>query len=110
MRGVANWKRAAGEVARPIRIMLQSACLILPLGGCFITGEPPDPALDIPARYTAGPSSVRSAEAATPKLDWWRSFRSRELTGIVERTREANLDIAAAIARIVQADAQARIT
>jgi NodT family efflux transporter outer membrane factor (OMF) lipoprotein len=83
---------------------------MLPLGGCFITGEPPDPALDIPARYTAGPAGVRSAEAATPPLDWWRLFRSRELTGIVERTREANLDIAAAIARIVQADAQARIT
>jgi NodT family efflux transporter outer membrane factor (OMF) lipoprotein len=83
---------------------------MLPLGGCFITGEPPNPALDIPARYTAGPASVRSAEAKTPPLDWWRSFRSRELTDVIERTREANLDIAAAIARIVQADAQARIT
>ena len=83
---------------------------MLPLGGCFITGEPPEPGLDIPARYGAGPSNVRSAEAKTPPLDWWRSFRSRELTTIIERTREANLDIAAAIARIVQADAQARIT
>jgi NodT family efflux transporter outer membrane factor (OMF) lipoprotein len=90
--------------------MLQTACLALPLGGCFITGEPPEPGLDIPARYSAGPQSLRSAEAATPPVDWWRAFRSRELTDIVERTREANLDIAAAVARIVQADAQARIT
>ncbi len=44
-----------------------------------------------------------------PKLDWWRGFRSRELTEIIEHTREANLDIAAAVARIVQADAQSRI-
>ena len=49
------------------------------------------------------------AEAALPPLDWWRGFRSRELTEIIEQARAANLDIAAAIARIVQADAQARI-
>ncbi|MEJ2376211.1 MAG: efflux transporter outer membrane subunit, partial [Pseudolabrys sp.] len=36
-------------------------------------------------------------------------FHSRELTAIVEQARSANLDIAAAVARIVQADAQARI-
>ena len=48
-------------------------------------------------------------EAALPPLDWWRGFRSRELTEIIEQARAANLDIAAAIARIVQADAQARI-
>ena len=49
------------------------------------------------------------AEAALPPLDWWRGFRSRELTEIIEQTRSANLDIAAAVARIVQADAQSRI-
>ena len=50
-----------------------------------------------------------AAEAAVPPLDWWRAFRSRELTEIIEAAREGNLDIAAAIARIVQADANARI-
>ena len=66
------------------------------------------------ARYSAGlslrPHNPKLAQAALPKLDWWRGFRSRELTGIVERARDANLDIAAAVARIVQADAQARVT
>ena len=50
------------------------------------------------------------AEAALPPLDWWRGFRSRELTELIEEARASNLDIAAAVARIVQADAQARIT
>ncbi|MGE0060811.1 MAG: efflux transporter outer membrane subunit [Xanthobacteraceae bacterium] len=80
----------------------------MPLAGCLLQDKP-DPALDIPASYRAGPRSERAAEATLPKLDWWRGFRSRELTAIVEQAREANLDIAAAIARIVQADAQARI-
>jgi len=80
--------------------------LILPLGGRLSTGEPPEPALDIPAAYNGAP---RHATAALPKRNWWRSFHSRELTRIVGQARAANLDIAAAIARIEQADAQARI-
>ena len=90
--------------------MLQAIALTLPLAGCLLNGDKPEPGLDIPQAYTRGPKNPRVAEAAVPPLDWWRSFRSRELTDIMEATREANLDIAAAVARIVQADAQARIT
>lgn len=90
--------------------MLQGFVLALPLGGCWLTGQPPEPGLDIPSAYRYGSPSPKAAQAALPKLDWWRAFRSRELTGIVERARDANLDIAAAVARIVQADAQARVT
>ena len=59
---------------------------------------------------TTARKSPVAAQAALPSLDWWRKFRSRELTAVVEEARAANLDIAAAIARIEQADAQARIT
>src|SRR5690348_2309475 len=83
--------------------------LTLPLAGCLLTDDKLDPALDIPAAYDAGPKSAKAAEAALPKLDWWRGFRSRELTDIIEQARESNLDISAAVARIVQADAQSRI-
>jgi len=89
--------------------MLQAFALTLPLAGCLLNGDKPEPGLDIPQAYTRGPKNARSAEAAMPPLDWWRLFRSRELTDVMEAAREANLDIAAAVARIVQADAQARI-
>jgi NodT family efflux transporter outer membrane factor (OMF) lipoprotein len=46
---------------------------------------------------------------APPTLDWWRGFRSTELTGLMEEAQTVNLDIAAATARFIQADAQARI-
>ena len=84
--------------------------LMLPLAGCLLGSEKPEPGLDIPVAYSGGPRSERAAEAALPPLDWWRAFRSRELTEIIEQARAANLDIAAAIARIVQADAQARVS
>ncbi|MFN3658859.1 MAG: efflux transporter outer membrane subunit [Pseudolabrys sp.] len=89
--------------------MLQGLTLTLPLGGCLLTGAPPEPGLDIPPAYQHGPKNAKAAEIATPPLDWWRGFRSRELTEIIEQTREANLDIAGAVARIVQADAQSRV-
>jgi len=81
----------------------------LPLGGCLLTGGKPEPGLDIPATYSAGPRNPAAAEAAVPPLDWWRAFRSRELTALIEEASAANLDIAVAVAQIVQADAQARI-
>lgn len=88
--------------------MLQGTCLMLTLGGCLLSDKP-EPALDIPQSYDGSSPKAAIAEAALPSLDWWRGFRSRELTEIIEQAREANLDIAAAIARIVQADAQSRV-
>ncbi|HVV42108.1 MAG TPA: efflux transporter outer membrane subunit [Nitrobacter sp.] len=74
--------------------------------GCILTQDLPKPALDIPASYKA----ARSTTAETPPpLDWWRQFRSPELTALMEEAQTVNLDIAAAAARIIQADQQARI-
>jgi NodT family efflux transporter outer membrane factor (OMF) lipoprotein len=89
--------------------MLQGFCLMLPLGGCLLAGDKPEPGLDIPQAYLEGPRDPAVAEAAMPPLDWWHSFQSRELTELIEEARVANLDIAVAVAQIVQADAQSRI-
>src|SRR5215510_7847426 len=110
MQGVGNAKEAGNRArGRPFWTMLQSLCVTLPLGGCLLTGDKPEPGLDIPPYYLAGPRKPAAAEAAVPPLDWWRAFRSRELTEIIDAACAANLDIAAAVARIVQADANARI-
>ncbi|KYH03282.1 RND transporter, partial [Bradyrhizobium sp. DOA1] len=69
----------------------------------MLTQDLPDPALDVPTQYKyAGKGDT------PPSLDWWRGFRSAELTQLMEEAQTVNLDIAAAVARIVQADAQAR--
>jgi multidrug efflux system outer membrane protein len=75
--------------------------------GCILTKDLPDPALDVPEGYKA--ARLSTATDAPPTLDWWRGFRSRELTGLMEEAQTVNLDIAAATARFRQADAQARI-
>lgn len=78
-------------------------CLGAGSGACVLTQDLPDTALDVPAQYKyAGKGD------APPSLDWWRGFRSAELTQLMQEAQTVNLDIAAAVARIVQADAQAR--
>jgi NodT family efflux transporter outer membrane factor (OMF) lipoprotein len=82
-------------------------CLVATSAGCILTKDLPDPALDGPDGYKA--ARLATATDAPPTLDWWRAFRSKELTTLMEEAQTVNLDIAAATARFVQADAQARI-
>src|SRR5262249_42964120 len=77
----------------------------LPLLGC-LSNEIIPVAIDFPKLYKAGP---RNPDAALPSVVWWRGFRSKELTALIEEALTSNFDVAAAVARIVQADAQARI-
>jgi NodT family efflux transporter outer membrane factor (OMF) lipoprotein len=47
--------------------------------------------------------------AAWPSPDWWRGFGSVELDGLIAEAQQANYDLGAAVARIREADAQARV-
>ncbi|MEH2690516.1 efflux transporter outer membrane subunit [Bradyrhizobium diazoefficiens] len=98
-------RRSLGSASRTRRAArwLAVLCLAAGSGGCVLTQDLPDPALDVPTQYKyAGKGDT------PPSLDWWRGFRSAELTQLIEEAQTVNLDIAAAVSRIVQADAQAR--
>jgi outer membrane protein, multidrug efflux system len=84
--------------------MLMTAAMLL--SGCNVGPDYARPALDIPAAYRATPET---AAASWPSADWWRGFASPELNSLIEQARDHNFDIAAAIARVRQADAQVRI-
>ncbi len=86
---------------------LAALCLVASSAGCILTKDLPDPALDVPDGYKA--ARLATAPDRPPTLDWWRGFRSPELTQLMEEAQTVNLDIAAATARFAQADAQARI-
>jgi NodT family efflux transporter outer membrane factor (OMF) lipoprotein len=105
MGGAGNGLLAAiscmGRAAR----WLAALCIVASSAGCLLTKDLPDPALDIPDGYKAARLTEKDAP---PTLDWWRGFRSRELTDLMEQAQKVNLDIAAAVARFVQADALAR--
>lgn len=93
-----------------IRVAPSLAVLLLApaLSGCILGSERPALNLEVPAAYRE--ASLRSADAAVPALDWWRGFHSKELTTLMEDAQVFNLDIAVAVAQIVQADAQVGVS
>jgi outer membrane protein, multidrug efflux system len=89
---------------RSILVLLMGLTVTAMLSGCIFNSEKPDLGLEVPPDYRAG-----HGVSMPPKLDWWRGFRSPELTRLIEEAQTRNLDIAVAIALIVQADAQTKI-
>jgi multidrug efflux system outer membrane protein len=76
------------------------------LAGCITATERPDLAIDVPRAYQA---TSGAPGGSRPALDWWRGFGSPELTRLIEQAQSDNFDIAAAVARIVQADALSKV-
>jgi NodT family efflux transporter outer membrane factor (OMF) lipoprotein len=80
--------------------------LVAPLSGCFLPNNIIPAGIPIPGRYREAP---RHPDAALPSVVWWRGFGSKELTDLIEESLTSNFDVAAAVARIVQADANSRV-
>ncbi|MBV9250416.1 MAG: TolC family protein, partial [Acetobacteraceae bacterium] len=76
------------------------------LAGCDLGPDYRRPDLELPAAFRASPETQA---AAWPADGWWQRFKSPELNALVADARAQNFDIAAAIARVQQADAQVRI-
>src|SRR3984885_9849832 len=89
------------------KLRMASALAVLALSpglsGCILGSERPELNLEVPAGYREG--SPRAPDAALPAMDWWKGFRSSELTSLMQEAQIQNLTIAAAIAQMIQADA-----
>lgn len=90
-----------GNMKRAFLVLLAG----LGVAGCATTSDIPAPGLDMPAAYRA------EAQEATVELsrDWWRSFESQELAELIELALRESPDLAIAVERVRQAEAQVRI-
>jgi outer membrane protein, multidrug efflux system len=86
-----------------------SLTLLLGLAGCMSTPPPPSADIASPAMYRYAANDTASTSASDETSDWWHSFGSEELDGLVARASTGNYDVAAALARVQQARANARI-
>jgi NodT family efflux transporter outer membrane factor (OMF) lipoprotein len=86
------------------RLLLLLPLLVLP--SCDLGPDYGRPALEIPAAFRA---TAVSASQAWPPSEWWHAFGSAELDGLIADAQAHNQDLAAAAARVVQADATVRI-
>ena len=76
------------------------------LAGCLQTTVP-EAGILTPTGFRAGGAAAVPAPAPDP--GWWREFSSAELDRLMQAAMLQNQDIAAAAARLVQADAQVRV-
>ena len=84
-----------------------AAALVALLAACSMTPEYRKPEVATPPRFEAAPEAA--AADVWPDRDWWRGFGSRELDTLIDQAIEGNRNLRAAVARIRQAEAQARI-
>lgn len=94
-----------------MRARLPLAVFALAVSGCSLVDEYLRPATPIPTAWSeSGPvAPAATPVAAWPAADWWRGYGSSALDAYMKQAETANFDLAAAIARVRQADAQARI-
>ena len=63
----------------------------------------------VPVDVPAGWDQAAENSEVWPAPDWWRNFGSAELNQLMIEAQTNNLDLAAAVARVLQAEAQARL-
>ncbi|HUX25913.1 MAG TPA: efflux transporter outer membrane subunit [Burkholderiales bacterium] len=82
------------------------AAVALALTACSVGPQYERPVIAAP---TAWRDAQAHAPAVWPATDWWRGFGSPQLDAYIAQAQRANDDIAAAVARVREADAQTRI-
>src|SRR6266853_1150075 len=99
----------AAKAAAPAAIFAAFPLIAFLLVGCSVGPRYKGTTVKLQPFHTAPSIEARKAPLPAPALDtWWEGFRDPELTRIVQRAIDQNLDLAAALTRVEQARAAAR--
>ncbi len=82
------------------QLSLLTLCLLL--GACGSPAQRPDSGIPPPAAW----QSPHTAGATRDNQQWWNRFGSPQLGRLIEQARVGSYDLAAAIARVRQAQAE----
>ena len=85
---------------------LAALILITVLSGCQVGPVYRAPQSRVPEKWS---TQVPNAVPSWPSLDWWRAFNAPELDRLMEQAQRGNPDVAAAVYRVREAEAQAEI-
>ena len=83
--------------------------LITLLTGCAVGPKYRSPSVQLKSFHNAQAIADRAPSSAPPSLQtWWTGFNDQELTRIIQRALDQNLDLEAAMTRVQQARAVAK--
>ena len=92
----------------PLSCLTLAALAVLVMG-CSVGPRYRKPAIALHPYRNAPALDARATTQPAPALDtWWAGFQDAELTRIIQRALDENLDLAAAFARVEQARAAAK--
>jgi multidrug efflux system outer membrane protein len=81
----------------------------LALAGCMVGPDYQRPQTTLPTTYAGAPVVQANADSAVAiRVDWWTLYDDRMLNDLVAAALSDNLDVAAAVARIEEFDADLR--
>ena len=84
---------------------LSVSMIALVAAGCTTPNPTPlDRPGDVPPAFTA--PVVDKQSPIWPEANWWVNFKADELPGLMDTAQKENLDLAAAAARVLEAEAQ----
>jgi multidrug efflux system outer membrane protein len=92
---------------RDLSARVLCACALLVLTACSVGPAYKRPDIPPPAQWRE--IAPDDAAAIWPSADWWHGFGSQTLDDLIAEAQRSNDDLAAAVARVEEADAQARI-
>src|SRR3954467_3506057 len=84
------------------------AAALLALAACTVGPDYEAPTPPVPGAWKEGgspldPATSRVNSQAAVVAEWWKTFRDAELTSLVDRALESNLDLKLAEARVREA-------
>ncbi|MFN4310090.1 MAG: efflux transporter outer membrane subunit [Ferrovibrio sp.] len=90
----------------PALRLTATAVIALSLGACSMVPDYIKPAVETPKTWDSRQDSM----GQWPDTAWWQGFGSAELNALIAEAQANNTDLRAAVARIRQAEAQAKIS
>jgi NodT family efflux transporter outer membrane factor (OMF) lipoprotein len=91
----------------PLRRRALNGLVCASLSACSVGPAYQRPVLDVPARWHE--SATSTPDSVWPDRQWWHGFGSSQLDNLIAEAERSNDDLAGAMARVQEADAQARI-
>jgi NodT family efflux transporter outer membrane factor (OMF) lipoprotein len=84
-------------------------CLLAALlAGCTVGPDYHPPKTAVPPKWVS-PQAGGQTNAPAPEAAWWKAFHDAELESLLRRAAQSNLDLHAAVARVREARATARV-